>query len=329
MKSYTELSASDPKLATLKINKELQKQDLLLNKIKNKIVVKRLEPKCSRKLFAADSGYNNAYGSPFTVIKSAIVDDEINVDKSKNIYLFHANNYSSDRLKRLLMQVNLFQLIAKKIEQIEESSLFLVDGTITLSVFAPTSKDTKEYKNLFQTFLEESYWPIIHNCLSKDILLLGFLKSTGSNFLCRIIDIKDLYDIYVMNSVLSKSGEYIPPIPMTNTGSNRFINLDYVTFFLNLKDWNYRFELIDQQKNKYVECIENLLFWSTKTHYGMNPIFSKADEYSRVTRRDAEIMFNLVLSDLSEENKAKLRLIAKKKTHFGYEQNNIANKLTK
>ena len=165
--------------------------------------------------------------------------------------------------------------------------------------------------------------------MNKDILLLGFLKSTGSNFLCRYIDAKDLYDVYIMNSVLSKSGEYIPPIPIPNSGSNRIINLDYVTFFLNLKDWNYRFELIDQQKNNHVECIENLLFWSTKTHYGMNPIFSKADEYSRVTRRDAEIMFNLVLSDLSEENKAKLRLIAKKKTHFGYEQNNIANKLTK
>ena len=86
MKSYIELNASDTKLATLKINKELQNQDLLLNKIKNKIIVKRLEPKCSRKLFAADSGYNNAYGSPFTVIKSAIVDDEINVEKSKNIH---------------------------------------------------------------------------------------------------------------------------------------------------------------------------------------------------------------------------------------------------
>ncbi len=317
MKSYIELNASDSKLATLKINKELQNQDLLLNQIKNKIIVKRLKPKCSRKLFAADSGYNNAYESPFTVIKTAIVDDQINVKTSKNIYLFHANNYSSDRLKRLLMQVNLYQLISKKIQQIEEKALFLVDGTITLSVFSPTSKDTKEYKNLFQTFLEESYWPIIHNCVNKDILLLGFLKRTGSTFLCRNIDVKDLYDIYVMNGVLLESGDYIPPIPIINKSSNRFINLDYVTFFLNLKDWNYRFELIDQQKNKYVECIENLLFWSTKTHYGMNPIFSKADEYSRVTRRDAEIMFNLVLSDLSEDNKAKLRLIAKKKTHFG------------
>ncbi|MCJ7713710.1 hypothetical protein MUO66_04555, partial [Candidatus Bathyarchaeota archaeon] len=126
-----------------------------------------------------------------------------------------------------------------------------------------------------------------------------------------------------------KSGEYIPPLPISNSSSSRFTYLDYVTFFLNLKDWNYRFELIKVQKNKYVECIENLLFWSTKIHYGMNPIFSKADEYSRVTRRDAEIMFNLVLSDLSEDNKAKLRLIAKKKTHFGYGLNNTIKTLTR
>ena len=329
MNSYIELNASNPKLAILKINEEFQNQDLLVAKIKNKINVQKLEPKCSRKLFAADSGFNNAYESSFTVIKSAVFDDEINVESSKNIYLFHANNYSSDRLKRLLMQVNLYHSIAKKVKQIAEKSLFLVDGTITLSVFSPTSKDTKEYKNLFQKFLEETYYSLIRDCVDKDIILIGFIKRTGSTFLSRNIDFKDLYDMYIMNAVLTKSGEYIPPIPISNSSSSSFFNLDYVTFFLNLKDWNYRFELIKDQKNKYVECIENLLFWATKTHYGMNPIFSKADEYSRVTRRDAEIMFNLVLSDLSEDNKVKLRLIAKKKTHFGYGLNNTIKTLTR
>ncbi|MCW3997797.1 MAG: DNA double-strand break repair nuclease NurA [Candidatus Bathyarchaeota archaeon] len=320
MKSYIDLNSVDPNEASLKISKELQNQDLLLTKIKNKIKIHNLEPKCSRRLLAADSGFNNAYESSFTVIKSAVVDDEINVDISKNIYLFHTNNYSSDRLKRLLMQVNLYQAIAKKIHNLNENSLFLVDGTITLSVFTPTLRDSKEYRSLFGNFLEGIYLPLISDCVEKDILLLGFLKRTGSSFLSRNIGIDDIYDIYIINSVLKMSGDYISPIPMSNSSSSKLLHQNYLTFFLNLNDWNYRFELLKQQQNKYAECIKNLLFWSTRTHYGMNPIFSKADEYSRVTRREAEVMFNLVLSDLSEDQKAKLRKSAKKKTHFGFDQ---------
>jgi hypothetical protein len=317
LKSFIELNSADPKLASLIITRELQNQDLLLTKIKNKIKIHNLKPKCSRKLLAADSGINNAYESSFTVIKSAVVDDEINADISKNTYFFHTNNYSSDRLKRLLMQINLYQAIAKKIHNLNENSLFLVDGTITLSVFTPTLRDNKEYRSLFSSFVERIYLPLISDCVEKDILLVGFLKRTGSSFLSRNITLDDIYDIYIINSVLKMSGDYIPPILMSNSSSNQLLHQNYVTFFLNLNDWNYRFELLKQQQNKYIECIENLLFWSTRTHYGMNPIFSKADEYSRVTRREAEVMFNLALSDLSEDQKAKLRRSAKKKTHFG------------
>ena len=122
------------------------------------------------------------------------------------------------------------------------------------------------------------------------------------------------------------NGDYIPPIPISNTRTHQLLNQNYVTFFLNLHDWNYRFELLEQQQNKYVECIENLLFWSTKAHYGMNPIFSKADEYSRVTRREAEVLFNLALAELSNDQKAKLRKSAKKKTHFGRDSISLVKK---
>ncbi len=115
MKSYIDLNSENMKESSLKISEELQKQDLLIAKIKNKIKSFNAKPNCSRRLLAADSGFNNAYNSSFTVIKSAVVDDEINVESSKNLYFFHVNNYSSDRLKRLLMQVNLYNSILKKI----------------------------------------------------------------------------------------------------------------------------------------------------------------------------------------------------------------------
>ena len=132
MKSFFEIKTNDLKTASEYLNNELKDLDLILNKIRNKIEVLSTNPQFSRKMFAADSGFNNAYESPFTVIKSAVVDNEINADITKRIYLFHANNFRSDRLKRLLMQINLYKAIEKKIKSINEKSIFLVDGTITL-----------------------------------------------------------------------------------------------------------------------------------------------------------------------------------------------------
>lgn len=327
MKAYIEINSIDPKIAADLINQEIINQNTLIENIKNKIIVQNLLPKQSRRLFAVDSGFNIAYESPFTVIKSAVVDDEINVENTKNIYLFHANNCSSERFKRLLMQINLYKAISKKIEKIMEKSICLVDGTITLSVFVPTLKDDKEYRNLFQNFVEEIYEPIITNCIKKDILLVGFLKRTGSTFLSRNFEKKEIYDIYIINSILTNNGDYISPIPIPRDNSNQITDYKYSTFFLNLRDWNYRFELIEQQKSKHKECIENLLYWATRTHYGMNPIFSKADEYSRVTNREAEVLFNHFLSNLSEEQKGKFRMRAKKKTHFGYTSNRPIKKI--
>lgn len=326
MKSFFEINTTDIKTASEYLNNELENLDLILNNIKNKIEVMSTNPQYSRKIFAADSGFNNAYESPFTVIKSAVVDNEINADITEKIYIFHANNFRSERLKRLLMQINLYKTIEKKIKSINEKSIFLVDGTITLSLFSPTVKDGKEYLNLFQSFLKEIYEPLINNCLKKDILLVGFLKRTGSTFLARKINAK-IYDIYIINSILKKNGQYIQPISMSETKLQQTEAQKFVTFFANLKDWNYRFELIDKQKKNHLECIKNLLFYSTRTHYGMNPIFSKADEFSRVTKKEAEILFNQVLSNLSENQKIKFRIRAKKKTHFGFNSRNYYKKI--
>ena len=101
------------------------------------------------------------------------------------------------------------------------------------------------------------------------------------------------------------------------------INQNFVTFYLNLKGWNYRFELFKEQEDRHVEVIENLMFWATNTHYGMNPVFSKADEYSRVTQREANLLFNHILQCLSQEDQYRLRTGARKKTHFGYHSRSL------
>jgi hypothetical protein len=326
LNSFFEININDPKTASKYLNSEIENQNMLLNKIKNKIEVHSALPQYSRKMFAVDSGFNNAYESPFTLIKSAVVDEKINVEIIKKIYLFHASNVKSERLKRLLMQINLYKSIEKKIERINEKSIFLVDGTITLSVFSPTPKDGSEYQNIFNSFVEEIYNPLVKKCLNNDILLVGFLKRTGSMFLSKQTNL-EIYDIYIINEILNESGDYIKPVLMSENKSRHKENQEFVTFFVNLKDWNYRFELIQKQKNYYLDCIENILFWSTRTHYGMNPIFSKADEYSRVTKKEVEILFNQVLSNLNGEQKLKLRMRAKKKTHFGFGSKDSIKKL--
>ena len=159
---------------------------------------------------------------------------------------------------------------------------------------------------------------ILDQCKKRNILLLGFLKRTGSTYLAERFSLGSIYDITILNSILSKNGQYIKPIPIVDQQSrNTDIHLDYVTFYLNLKSWNYRFELLKDQEKLFLECIENLLFWATDAYYGMNPIFSKADEHARVSKREANLRFNLIIHELPEKEQVRLRMNARKRTHFG------------
>jgi|GEM_PF-6207880 len=318
--SYIKLDIENLEETCKRIRNVLFEQDRSIMEIKDKFKVHQAEARRSRKLFAVDSGFNSAYDTSFTVFKAAVVDENIEVDHSSSIYFFHVDNYQTDRLRRLLMQQTLYEALAKTVETgVANGSIVLVDGTITLTVFYPTGRDNKEYREHFKNFYKELYAPLMNRCLKSDILVLGFLKRTGSTYLAAHLDTKDLYDIYIIHSELRGNGQYIEPIPVIDTQAERIgIRHKYVTFYVNLKSWNYRFELMKQQESQFLECIENLMFWATEAHYGMNPVFSKADEHARVTKRDANLMFNYIVHSLPKDERIRLRLEARKRTHFGY-----------
>jgi len=328
--SYIELDIENLEETREKVRKVLLEQDKSIKEIGDKVEVHQAEAKRSRNLFAVDSGFNTAYETPFVVYKAAVVDEEMNVDHSSGICLFHVENYQTDRLRRLLMQQTLYQALARSVEKgVADGSMVLVDGTITLTVFYPTSKDGKEYREHFKTLYEKIYSPLTDQCHKRKILLLGFLKRTGSTYLSEYLGVRGLYDIYIMGSALKKNGDYIRPIPVIDTQANSFgVSHRYVTFYLNLKGWNYRFELLEQQEDQYLECVQNLLFWATDAHYGMNPVFSKADEHARVTKREANLKFNYMIHDLSEDDRTTLRLEARKRTHFGYRSGKLLGRLS-
>lgn len=317
---YIKLDIENLEEAQEKVRKALLEENRSITEIKDTAKINQAEARRSRKLFAVDSGFNSAYDTPFIVFKAAIVNEDVEVDQFSSIYLFRVNNYQIDRFKRLLMQQTLYDALAKTVETgVADGSMILVDGTITLTVFYPTMKDSREYREHFQDFYEELYSPLIQQCVKKGILLVGFLKRTGSTYLAKHLGAKNVYDIYIMNSLMQTSGQYINPIPIVDTQAKRLgIHENYATFYLNLKNWNYRFELLEQQESQFLECIENLLYWATEAHYGMNPVFSKADEHARVTKREANLMFNYVIHGLPEEERVRLRMEARKRTHFGY-----------
>jgi hypothetical protein len=296
------------------------KQDRDIARIRNDILVNEAKLEKSRNLFAVDSGFNTAYDTPFSIFKAVVVDEKINIEDTEETYLFHVDNFQNNRLRRLLMQQTLYDALSKAVEtSITDDSMVLIDGTITLTVFYPTPRDNKEYQEHFKNLYQEIYSPLMDKCLEREILLLGFLKRSGSTYLAENLGVRDLFDIHIINAVLKTDGQYIQPIPVVDTYAKKLaVKHKYVTFYLNLKGWNYRFELLKQQEESYLECIKNLLYWATDAYNGMNPVFSKADEYARVTKREANLKFNYIIHHLSEDDKLKLRLRAKKKTHFNY-----------
>ena len=318
--SYIRLDIEDLAGTREKIKETFLQQDKSIAEIRDSVSIHYAKPFKTRKVFAVDSGLNSAYETTFVLVKAAVVNEDMEVDRNENIYLFHAGNYQTDRLRRLLMQQSLYEALAKTVQSGKaDGSMVLVDGTITLGVFYPTLKDRREYRRHFTDFYERLYSPLIDQCLKRNILILGFLKRSGSTYLAEHLGIRGTYDINIMNYLLREDGHYIGPIPVSDTNADSAkIHHEYVTFYLNLKNWNYRFELLKEQEDTCQESIENLLHIATDAHYGMNPIFSKADEYARVTKREADLKFDYVTHDLDEEGRNRLRLEARKKTHFGY-----------
>lgn len=318
--SYVKLDIK--KLADIrgKVRETFLKQDRRIAEVKNKVRIHQGKANKTRKTFAVDSGFNRAFDTSFTILKAAVVDEEMEVNSVDTIYLFHVENYQTDRLRRFLMQQTLYEALAKTVESGKaDGSIMLIDGTITLTVFYPTVRDIREYRNHFKTFYEDLYTPLIEECVDRDIIVLGFLKRTGSTYLAKHLGIKGTYDIYIMNSLLMGDGQFISPIPVIDGSAKRAkVHHKYVTFYLNLKNWNYRFELLKQQEDNYRKCVENLLHVATEVHYGMNPVFSKADEYARVTKREANLKFNYVIHELPENERVRLRIKARKRTHFSH-----------
>jgi hypothetical protein len=321
--SYIKLDLEDLKEVREKLRETFLQQDSSIAKIRNIVTINQAKPYKTRKVFAVDSGFNSAYETTFVLLKAAVVNEEMEVNRSEDIYLFHVDNYQTDRL----MQKSIYEALAKTIRGGKaDGSMVLVDGTINLRVFCPTLKDEREYRKHFTDFYEKTYSPLIDQCLKKDILVLGFLKRIGSTYLAEHLRKRDTHDIYITECLLREDGQYIGPIVIKDTNANQAkIHHEYVTFYLKLKNWNYRFELLREQEHTCQECIENLIFQATEAHHGMNPIFSKADEYARVTKREAELKFDFITHDLGEEGRTRLRLEARKKTHFGYSQETHKN----
>jgi hypothetical protein len=284
------------------------------------IKVHQYKSKKTKKIIAVDSGFNSAYESNFYLFKAAVVNENIDVTRKIEAFFFHTDNYQISRLRRILLQQSLFQSLVYYIEKRScDNFLILVDGTISLSIFYPTLKDNDEYRKHFENFYNNIYSPLIKKCIKHDMILLGFLKRTGSTYLAESCGVNNIYDIQIIRSLLKKNGMYIPPIPIIDSQAKVFnVKEKFVTFFLNLKSWPYRFELLREQKEKYGYCIENLLYWASDAYFGMNPIFSKADEYARVTKREANLMFNVILYDLPKSERSKILINSRKKTHFGY-----------
>jgi len=320
--TYIKLNLDDLDETCEKIKSVISRPSLNYTTIKQKVELCQATPTKTRKLYAVDSGFNTAYETPFVVFKAAIVDENLEVTQKRIICLFHADTHQTNRFKTLILQETMYRALSNVIKCGKaDNSLILVDGTITLNILYPTLRDSKLYNEQFKNFVERLYSPLLDECFQRNVLILGFLKRTGSTHLSKKIGLKNVYDVDIMDSLLRESGQYIKPILLTNSNVLRLgIQDSYITFYLNLKGWNYRFELIKRQKDQFKECIGNLLFWATHAHFGMNPIFSKADENSRVTKREANIVFNYIVHSLPEGEKNRMRRIARKKTHFGYRQ---------
>jgi len=204
----------------------------LLNRIRRKIEVRRLkrdEKIANLQVVASDAGNNGVdLRSAFIPLYAStaltaegwnIIDEPVFKAGTPDVW---ADEFRTQQREALLA----FKIQCDVTEEAVERwkpKLVLLDGSLLLNFWLlPPLGSTRDYINDFQEALLCSVG-LLHYCYSMDIPIVGFVKRTRINHLCKKFDVPKLRDTALMDLIL-RLGEYTLPEdkPMTGRVVNKY-----------------------------------------------------------------------------------------------------------
>jgi len=202
----------------------------LLDRIRGKIEVRRLkrdERIAKRQVVASDAGNNGVdLRSAFIPLYAStalsaegwnIIGEPVVRAGKPDVW---ADEFRTQQRESLLAFKIQCEVTEEAVER-WEPKLVLLDGSLLLNFWLfPPPDSTKDYINDFQEALLSSVG-LLHYCYSMDIPIVGFVKRTRINHVCKKFGMPKLRDTALMDLVL-RLGEYTLPEDKPMTG--RIVN---------------------------------------------------------------------------------------------------------
>jgi hypothetical protein len=191
----------------------------LMGRIREKIEVRRLtrnEEAAKLRVVASDAGNNGVdlrsafiplYASTALIAEGwRILDEPIFKAGKPDVW---ADEFRTEQRESLLAFKIQYEVTEEAVER-WEPKLVLIDGSLLLNFWLlPLPDSTKDYINDFEEALISSVG-LLHYCYERDIPIVGFVKRTRINHLCRKFHVPNLRDTALMDLIL-RLGEYTLP----------------------------------------------------------------------------------------------------------------------
>jgi len=191
----------------------------LLNEIRGKIEVRKVvrdDKVAELKVVASDAGNNGVdlrsafiplYASTALIAEGwNIIDEPIFRAGKPDVW---ADEFRTEQRESLLAFKIQCEVTEEAVER-WDPDIVLFDGSLLLNFWLlPSPDSTKKYVDDFQMTLSSSIG-LLHYCYKKNIPIVGFVKRTRINHLCRKFRVPNLRDTALMDLIL-RLGEYTLP----------------------------------------------------------------------------------------------------------------------
>ena len=196
-----------------------QRRRKLMNRVRREIEVRRLrrdEKIAKLQVVASDAGNNGVdlrsafiplYASTALIAEGwSIIEEPIFKAGKPDVW---ADEFRTQQRESLLAFKIQCEVTEEAVER-WEPKIVLLDGSLLLNFWLlPPPDSTREYVNDFQEALLSSVG-LLHYCYERDIPIVGFVKRTRINHVCKKFKVPKLRDTALMDLIL-RLGEYTLP----------------------------------------------------------------------------------------------------------------------
>jgi len=298
-----------------------QRRKKLVKRVRKQIKVKRLrrnEKIANIRVVASDAGNNGVdlRSAYVPLYASAALAAEGWKIIGEPIFRAGESDVWSDEFRaqqrESLLAFKIQYMITEEAVDKWDPKMVIFDGSLLLNFWLlPSPESTEDYRRDFKKTLIHSIG-LLHSCYERDIPVVGFVKRTRMNHLCKKFGVPKLRDTALMDLIL-RLGEYLTPGPEPMKGrvvyeykkgaeelgipshKNSKITNVYSSYIRTGFTTPFRLEIPEYCLNR-LEEIGTILFTTSEEENGIPFSINEADRLTKVTTGISNIRTLMIYS---------------------------------